>query len=119
MKLSENQKVNEFLMDIQATSPDKFEIMQSIRNIFSSANSDLTEEIKYGGLVFQMCNVLVGGIFPYKKHISIEFSHGAELPDSSGFLEGNGKKRRHLKIVEKNDIENKNASLYISQAVKP
>ncbi len=119
LKFSENHKVKEFFIDIQSMSPDKFEIIQSIRGIFNSANQELIEDIKYGGLIFNLSNVLVGGIFPYKKHISIEFSNGIELPDPSGLLEGKGKKRRHLKITEKQDIENKNVSFFVDKAVNP
>ena len=117
MELSKNQKVNEFLIDIQAMSPDQFEIMESIREIFNRADPSLVEDIKYGGLVFSLSNVLVGGIFPYKKHISIEFSHGVEFDDPSGILEGKGKNRRHIKIKESQDIDDKNVCFFVKQAV--
>ncbi len=117
MAFSENHKVNTFLIDIQSVSPDKLEIIESIREIFNCANQTLVEDIKYGGLVFNLSNTLVGGIFPYKEHVTIEFSNGAELPDPSGILEGKGKKRRHLKIFEKQDIKSKNVIFFVEEAV--
>ncbi len=57
-----------------------------------------SQEIKYGGLVFNLSNTLMGGIFAYSEHISIKFSFGVELADPDSILEGKGKTRR-LKIL--------------------
>lgn len=108
-----NQKVSEFITELQSTSPEKYQIVKSIRKIFLKTNKDFLEDIKYGGLVFNLSENLIGGIFVYKEHISIEFSNGAELPDPFGLLEGKGKKRRHLKIFEQQDIENKKVSFFV------
>lgn len=118
MKVSDNERVNKFMDDLQSISPSMLETVESIRKIFLSANKELSEDIKYGGLVFNLSNVLIGGIFPYKEHISIEFSNGADLSDPSGILEGKGKKRRHLKIVEKKDVGAKNVKVFVAEAVK-
>lgn len=69
-------------------------------------------------MVFNINNELISGIFPYKNHISIEFSFGVDLTDKGGFLEGKGKQRRHLKIVDKQDIEAKNVAAFVAEAVK-
>jgi len=118
MKISDNDRVNKFMDDLQSISPDKLEIIDSIRKIFLNANKELIEGIKYGGLVFNLSNALIGGIFLYKNHISIEFSNGADFSDQSKILEGKGKKRRHLKIFEKQDIEAKNVGAFVAEAVK-
>ena len=114
---SANKKVNEFLSDIHAIFPDKAEIVEEIRRLFFAENPELSEEIKYGGIAFNLSEKLVAGIFVYKQHISIEFSNGMQFIDNNGLLEGKGKFRRHLKIVEKRDVIDKNSSLYIKQAV--
>ena len=118
MKFSDNERVNKFMDDLQSISPPKLEMVESIRKIFVSANKELDEDIKYGGLVFNLSSVLIGGIFPYKEHISIEFNNGSDLPDPSGILEGKGKKRRHLKIVEKQDIDAKKVKVFVAEAAK-
>lgn len=114
---SENKKVNKFLVDISSTFPDKFETVERIREIFLMKNSELDEEIKYGGITFNLSGQLIGGGVVYKKHISIEFSNGAQFVDNDSFLEGKGKYRRHMKINEKEDIKNKKINLYIEQAI--
>ncbi|MCF6283981.1 MAG: DUF1801 domain-containing protein [Candidatus Hydrogenedentes bacterium] len=117
MESSNNKKVNKFMDDLQFVSPCKVEMIESIRTIFLSANHELTEGIMYGGLVFKLSGELIAGIFPYKEHISIEFSHGVDFRDPSGVLEGKGKKRRHLKIIEKQDIDTKNVGVFVAQAL--
>lgn len=116
MDISMNDKVNSFLTDIQFKSPEQFELMLQIRELFLNSNKALVEEFKYGGLVFNLSNSLIGGIYSYKEHLSIEFSNGADFTDENSILEGGGKKRRHLKINVKDDIEGKNCAFFIAQA---
>lgn len=112
-----NQKVSDFISDLQLTSEAHFEILNAVRALFHSANKLLDEDIKYGGLGFFIDTVLVAGIYPYKNHVSIEFSEGAEFSDPSNILAGKGKHRRHLKLVQLSDIAEQNASFFIQQAV--
>lgn len=114
---SSNKKVNKFLIDIQTTFPDKSKTVEKIRNTFFDLNPEIEEDIKYGGIIFSISDKLIGGIYLYKKHISIEFSNGANFKDKDILLEGKGKYRRHLKILEENDIKDKNLNAYIKQAV--
>jgi len=117
MKPCNHQKINDFIQDIQTIKPEQAEILQAIRALFIDANKKITEEIKYGGLVFLHSGSLIGGIFPYKQHLSIEFSNGVEFSDPKQLLEGKGKRRRHLKIHSQSDIENKEAMAFITQSV--
>lgn len=64
-----------------------------------------------------MSDALIGGIYSYKEHVSIGFSNGADFIDNDSILEGGGKKRRHLKIYENDDIVQKNVEYFVSQAV--
>lgn len=114
---SSNDKVNDFLIDIKSTFPERYEIVDEIREVFINENAEIDEDIKYGGIVFNISGELVGGVFLYKQHLSIEFSNGAQFDDPEKLLEGKGKMRRHLKILEKGELKTKNASFYINQAV--
>ena len=40
-----------------------------------------------------------------KKHITLGFCYGAELPDPEGLLEGTGKLYRHVKIKKVEDLQ--------------
>ncbi len=111
------QKIEDFICDMQTVNPEFAEIIELARDIFTEENEELFLDIKYGGLVFFHNGELIGGVFPYKKHLSIEFSNGANFNDPSSILEGKGKKRRHLKIFTAEDIDTKNALYFVKQAV--
>ncbi len=49
---------------------------------------------------------LVCAIAPFRSHVNLMFSRGAELPDSAGLLEGTGKRARHVKIRTQDDVRN-------------
>ncbi|MES9854467.1 MAG: DUF1801 domain-containing protein [Candidatus Thiodiazotropha sp. L084R] len=111
------QRIIDYINDLQSVAPEQVKIINSVRALFNKANEALDEEIKYGGLVFLKSGKLIGGIFPYKNHISIEFSDGADFSDPQGLLQGNGKRRRHLKINRFQDIEQSNALFFIEQSI--
>ncbi len=64
---------------------------------------------KYGGKLFEAVagdpSTQFGGHFFYKNHMSIEFTHGADLMDPVGILQGSGKRRRHLKIRSLQELQ--------------
>ena len=99
--------------------PNQSQNLEEIRKIFFDESAEIEEDFKYGGIVFNLSDELIGGIFIYKNHLSVEFSNGAQFSDNDGFLEGKGKMRRHLKILEGNPIKDKRLRFYIQQAVNP
>lgn len=72
----------------------------------------VSEEVKYGGFLFSS-NEPFCGIFSYTKHVSLEFSAGASLPDTFKVLEGEGKFRRHIKLSSADDISGKHVRDYL------
>jgi hypothetical protein len=117
MSYSALAEVEEFILDIQSVNPEHANIIRLVSDLFTDKDDGLLRGVKYGGLVFFKEDVLIGGIFPYKKHVSIEFSNGSDFSDPLSVLEGAGKKRRHLKIYAPEDIDAKNAMYFIEQAV--
>ncbi len=116
--MNNNQgKVAEFLTDIQTISVEQFEIFKAVQAFFLNSDSMLEQDIKYGGLAFFQEGKLIGGIYAYKKHISIEFSYGAQFNDPYSALEGSGKHRRHIKLHSFDDIVNKHVDVYIESAI--
>lgn len=98
-----SKKVEDFLADIKSHFPEKYEVFYKVKALFVNNSPRLISDIKHGGLVFFEGKELIGGIFQYKKHISIEFSYGVKLPDPYSVLEGKGKLRRHIKIYNLDD----------------
>ena len=117
MEVSMQLRISEFINDVKSVAPEQAEIIESVRGLFNKASQALSEEIKYGGLVFLKSGSLIGGIFPYKNHISIEFSNGADFSDPQALLEGKGKRRRHLKIHNFQEIGLKNTIFFIGLSV--
>ena len=74
----------------------------------------------YGGIVFEKeagnHGTMVCGHFVYKKHVSLEFSKGYLLDDPDGVLEGNGKFRRHIKLLRTEDIAEKSVRSMLERA---
>lgn len=117
MSLSQCDRVNVFLNDLESVDSDRYAIVLKLRTLFMKHKVTCAEDIKYGGLVFMVANELVGGIFVYDKHMSVEFSQGAEFEDVNGILEGKGKFRRHVKIREFSDVKKKNVKTFVGMAL--
>ncbi len=107
-------RIEKFLEDTKEISQEQYEIVITLREIINAINPSAAEEIKYGGLVFNVDKTLKTGIFTYKNHVSLEFSFGAGFEDEDNHLEGKGKMRRHLKIKKLDDIDNKRVKNFVT-----
>lgn len=96
------------------------QITRELDEMIEDICPDVGRRPMYGGIVFEKeagtHSTMVCGHFVYKQHVSLEFSRGAELDDPNGVLEGKGKYRRHIKLVDPADIRDKSVSAYIDQA---
>ncbi|BDA64128.1 DUF1801 domain-containing protein [Actinomyces capricornis] len=110
-----DQKVENLLDDWHFANPTLHEIANSVRMRILQLANTVDEEVKYGGILFAAPEPFCG-IFVYKQHVSVEFSHGAEIVDPHGLLEGKGKGRRHLKLRTLEDVENKYLTDYLRLA---
>lgn len=109
-------RVAKLLEDIRLLSEDRFKLVQSLRKLVLGLEG-ISEEVKYGGILFAEGKPFCG-IFSYAKHVSLEFSEGASLPDKHKVLEGDGKLRRHIKLFSIQDIESKHVRDYLVLARK-
>jgi hypothetical protein len=111
------QSVESLLDDIQLLGAEQREIVDAVRALVKSTIEPITEQVKYGGIMFSS-NIEFCGVFAYKAHVSVEFGFGAQIDDSLGFLEGKGKGRRHLKLRSVDDIALKNLAWYLPLALQ-
>lgn len=102
--------------DIRLISEERHDTVQAVRALVRRLVSPLTEEVKYGGILFAS-GVPFGGVFAYKEHVSVEFGCGADIDDTLGLLEGGGKHRRHLKLHSVADIEARQLAHYLPLAL--
>ena len=110
-------RISKLLDDIRLIDPERFELAQALRKIILGLDSSITEEVKYGGILFSADQPFCG-IFSYTKHVSLEFGAGASLPDKFKVLEGEGKFRRHIKLVSAEDIAAKHVGEYLLWALQ-
>jgi hypothetical protein len=111
------KSVEALLEDIRLTSEDLYETVQAVRRLVKKLAKPLSEEVKYGGILFSS-DVQFGGVFAYKEHVTVEFGRGAAIADTLGQLEGTGKLRRHIKLSSPADIQTKHLAEYIPLALK-
>ncbi len=110
------KSVQSLVEDVRLLGEMQHEVVQAVRSLVKKTTPPTHEEVKYGGILFtsgiQFC-----GVFAYKEHVSVEFSHGAKIVDSKGHLEGGGKGRRHIKLRDLNDIAEKGLADYLPLAL--
>ncbi|TCM61438.1 uncharacterized protein DUF1801 [Acinetobacter calcoaceticus] len=111
-----SEKVSKLLDDIQLLHPTFYTLVVAVREIIFDLDPLVTEEVKYGGILFSK-GTAFGGIFCYAKHVSMEFSSGATLADDYQQLQGSGKFRRHIKLRTCDDIHSTHLTEYISLAL--
>lgn len=109
-------RIAKLLEDIRLLSEERYQLVQSLRKLILGLEG-ISEEVKYGGILFAADKPFCG-IFSYANHVSLEFSAGAALPDKHNVLEGDGKLRRHIKLVSIQDIESKHVREYVTLALK-
>ncbi|MCW7538023.1 DUF1801 domain-containing protein [Aquabacterium sp. A7-Y] len=109
------KSITTLLQDIRLVNEMGHQVMERARRQVLAVGDGVTEEVKYGGILFSR-GVPFCGLFCYTSHVSLEFSHGAALPDEQGLLEGKGKQRRHLKLQSLNDLESKHVEHYVALA---
>ncbi|HET6828731.1 MAG TPA: DUF1801 domain-containing protein [Ramlibacter sp.] len=111
------KSIQALLEDIRLLSEDGHTMVQSVRALVKKTLKSVEEEVKYGGILFASGGVQFGGVFAYRQHVSVEFSHGASIRDPYGHLEGAGKGRRHVKLKAGDDIASKHLADYLKLAL--
>ncbi|MBK9235067.1 MAG: DUF1801 domain-containing protein [Rhodoferax sp.] len=110
-------RVTQLLEDIRALDQDRHALVQALRKHILDLGPSVSEEVKYGGLLFSAGTPFCG-VFAYAKHVSLEFGAGASLPDPHQVLEGAGKLRRHIKLTTLRDISDKRVQAYLALALQ-
>lgn len=112
-----DDRISKLLEDIRFLDSGRFDLVQALREIIFGLDASISEEVKYGGLLFSAGKPFCG-VFSYAKHVSLEFGVGASLPDQFNVLDGKGKFRRHIKLSSLQDITDKHVHEYLVLALK-
>ena len=111
------KSVQELLDDLRLLGGEQPSWVESVRTLVKETIPSVTEEVKYGGILFSS-GVQFCGVFAYRQHVSVEFGSGAKISDALGHLEGGGKGRRHIKLRSANDIQTKELAHYLPLALE-
>ena len=110
------KSVDALVDDLRMLGEERHATVEAVRSLVAKSFATVSEEVKYGGILFaseiQFC-----GVFAYKEHVSVEFSSGAGITDTFGYLEGSGKFRRHVKLTNVKDIKTKHLKEYLALAL--
>lgn len=112
-----SQRIHDLLSDIRLTSETHFQLVSQLRALIQKVVPGATDEVKYGGFFFSAGGVPFCGVFAYSAHVSLEFGHGAAMPDPHHVLQGSGKLRRHIKLSSVDDIADRHVALYVPLAL--
>ena len=107
--------VEEFI--VQKVQPEHREIVDRLRNLMREVAPNAKEVLTYGILGWRK-NLILAVISPTKKDITLSFSRGAEFEDKYGLLKGVGKKSKHVKIRNVQEINQESLEYYIKQALE-
>jgi predicted DNA-binding protein with PD1-like motif len=106
--------IDQLLADIRLMNDGHHDTVQAVRALMRRLVPGLTEELKYGGILFGAGD---GAHIAYKDHVNVEFARGAAIDDALGLLEGKGKLRRHLRLSNVADVEGRRLAHYVPLAV--
>ena len=78
-------------------------LIGKLRSLAKKSLPDIVETVKWGNITYLFGGKNLAWIIIYKDHVDFCFFRGAEL--NSPLLEGTGKGLRHIKIKNKNDVD--------------
>ena len=110
-----DDRIQALLREIGLHRGDQLAIVTRLRDIALASGPAIAEEVKYGGILFSSKDSFCG-VFSYAQHVTLEFSRGASLADPHSVLEGTGKLRRHIKLLQVADIDAKRVAHYVERA---
>jgi hypothetical protein len=105
-----------FLRELKSHNTGQYQIVSVLRDLILASREEVTEEVKYGGLLYSL-EKPCAGIFVYKNHVSMEFSEGAQFADPKKLLKGKGAYRRHLTFATVGDLIEEDVRTFLSQAL--
>jgi hypothetical protein len=95
---------------LEEYKPEVRNLALELRDLINEVDSDVIEQIDkpahllaYGyakTYTHLMCVIIL-----YKDYVNLGFPRGIDLPDPEGLLEGTGKRARHVKITDLEQIE--------------
>jgi len=113
-KKSSKRQIDAF---IDQAHPVVQPVLRDLRELVQKELPEAKEEIKWGRPVYSLNNV-VCYLAASGDHANLGFYRGIELRDPKGLLEGEGKKLRHIKVYNCEEIRRRWYGTLIRQAAR-
>lgn len=109
-------EIDALLDRIGMASPTNHATVLALRTMVRAAAPGAAEMVKYGGLHYVAARPICG-IFAFARHVTLEFSRGAELDDPHGILLGDGQYRRHIRFAAPEAVDGAVLGRYVAEAL--
>ena len=106
--MNENPEVTAWLDALEHPLKD---VILAVRSVFLDADARITETIKWKSPTFMYEGNLASIDPKAKKHVSLMFHRGAEIPGEHPLLEGDGKVARYIRFPDAGSVEQKRDGL--------
>lgn len=100
MRVHKGKTVEDVLSSL---NPQQRETAEKLRTIIKETLPDTVESVKWGNIIYQLHDKNLAWLTAYTNHLDLGFFRGAQLDSEQ--LEGTGKALRHIKIRNKQDID--------------
>ena len=107
--------------DFLSRLPDeKRKLAEMVRRTVLRADERIEETIKWGNLSFVKNKKNIAFVYTYDKapYINFGFLKATSLKDPKGLFQGTGKGMRHVKIYSEKDIDRKQYTAWVKEAVQ-
>jgi len=108
--------IDALLERIGMESPTNHATVLALRAMVRDAAPEAEEMVKYGGLHYVAARPICG-IFAFARHVTLEFSRGAELDDPHAILLGDGQYRRHIRFSTPEAVDANVLGPYVAEAL--
>jgi hypothetical protein len=115
--LMDDARVADFLSSLPE---EKRKLAEIIRRTVLQADKKVEETIKWGNLTFVKNSKNIAFVYTYDKgpYINFGFLKATSLKDPKGLFQGTGKGMRHVKIYSEKDIDKKQFTAWVKEAVQ-
>ncbi len=115
--LMNDAKVADFL---DSLPEEKRRLAEMIRRTVLQTDKKIEEAIKWGNLTFLKNGKNIAFVYTYDKapYINFGFLKATSLKDPKGLFQGTGKGMRHVKIYSEKDIDKKQFTAWVKEAVR-
>ena len=107
-----------FDQNLADQAPRNQDVIRALREYVKRVAPKLQESVKWGNGCWVKGNAPVAYVYSAPDHVQFGFFGGSALKDPKGLLQGKGKFVRHIKVLERSDIDERDFGAILRQAAR-